>query len=140
MAERYAADGYRVLALADAGIEAVPDEPEDAEQGLRLVGIVAMADPPREAAAVAIAESRSAGITPVMITGDHQLTATSIATRLGMLDDDARVDHRGRAGRRSPTRSFADAGRRASASTPAPTPSRSCASSMPGASRARSWP
>jgi len=87
VAERYAAGGYRVLALADAGIETVPDEPEDAEQGLQLVGIVAMADPPRESAAVAIAEARSAGITPVMITGDHQLTATSIAKRLGMLDD-----------------------------------------------------
>jgi len=87
VAERYAADGYRVLALADAGLDAVPDEPEDAEQGLQLVGIVAMADPPRESAAVAIAEARAAGITPVMITGDHQLTATSIAKRLGMLDD-----------------------------------------------------
>jgi len=87
VAEQYAEDGYRVLALADAGIDTVPDEPEEAEQGLRLVGIVAMADPPREAAAVAIAESRSAGITPVMITGDHKLTATSIARRLGMLDE-----------------------------------------------------
>jgi Ca2+-transporting ATPase len=87
VAERYAKDGYRVLALADAGIEVVPDEPEDAEQGLRLVGVVAMADPPRESAAVAIAEARSAGITPVMITGDHKLTAMSIARRLGMLDD-----------------------------------------------------
>jgi Ca2+-transporting ATPase len=87
VAERYAADGYRVLALADAGIDVVPDEPQEAEQGLRLVGIVAMADPPRESAAVAIAESRSAGITSVMITGDHQLTATAIARRLGMLDD-----------------------------------------------------
>jgi Ca2+-transporting ATPase len=87
VAERYAADGYRVLALADGGIEAVPDEPGDAEEGLRLVGIVAMADPPREAAAIAIEECRSAGITPVMITGDHQLTATAIARRLGLLDD-----------------------------------------------------
>ncbi|MEX1344933.1 MAG: HAD-IC family P-type ATPase, partial [Candidatus Limnocylindrales bacterium] len=87
VAERYAADGYRVLALADAGIDVVPEEPEDAEQGLRLIGIVAMADPPRESAAVAIEAARSAGITPVMITGDHQLTATSIAKRLGMLDD-----------------------------------------------------
>ena len=41
--------------LADAGIEDLPDEPEDAEEGLRLVGIVAMADPPRESAAMAIA-------------------------------------------------------------------------------------
>ncbi|MFZ2099293.1 MAG: cation-transporting P-type ATPase, partial [Oricola sp.] len=87
VAERYAQDGYRVLALADAGIDEVPAETEEAEQGLRLVGIVAMADPPREAAALAIAQSRSAGISPVMITGDHQLTATSIARRLGMLDE-----------------------------------------------------
>jgi Ca2+-transporting ATPase len=87
VAERWAQDGYRVLAMADAGIEKVPAEPEDAEQGLRLVGVVAMADPPREAVAVAIEEARSAGITPVMITGDHQLTATSIARRLNMLDD-----------------------------------------------------
>ncbi len=87
VAERYAQGGYRVLALADAGIDTVPDEPADAEQGLSLVGIVAMADPPREAAAAAIAEARLAGITPVMITGDHRLTAVSIARRLGMLDE-----------------------------------------------------
>ena len=68
-AERYAQDGYRVLALADAGIDTVPEALEAAEQGLRLLGIVAMADPPREAAARAIAESRSAGITPVI---DHR--------------------------------------------------------------------
>ncbi len=87
VAERYAQAGYRVLALADAGIDEVPAELADAEEGLRLVGVVAMADPPRPAAAAAIAASRSAGITPVMITGDHQLTATSIARRLGMLDE-----------------------------------------------------
>jgi Ca2+-transporting ATPase len=85
--EHYAADGYRVLALADGGVAAIPDEPEHAEQGLRLVGVVAIADPPREAAALAIAECRSAGISPVMITGDHHLTATSIAGRLGILGD-----------------------------------------------------
>ncbi|HSM33627.1 MAG TPA: cation-translocating P-type ATPase [Anaerolineae bacterium] len=87
VADRFAQDGYRVLALAEAGIDQVPEDTEEAEQGLRLVGIVAMADPPRDAAAMAIAQSRSAGISPVMITGDHQLTATSIARRLGMLDE-----------------------------------------------------
>jgi Ca2+-transporting ATPase len=86
-AERFATDGYRVLALAEAGVEVVPAEPEEAEQGLRLVGLVAMADPPREAAGSAIAATRAAGITPVMITGDHQLTAVAIARRLGLLDD-----------------------------------------------------
>ena len=73
--------------LADAGIPAVPDDPEAAERDLQLVGIVAMADPPRESAEVAVAAARSAGITPVMITCDHQLTAKAIARRLGMLDD-----------------------------------------------------
>jgi Ca2+-transporting ATPase len=87
-AQRYAEHGYRVLAFADGGVAEVPDDPEDAESGLRLVGVVAMADPPRPAAAAAIASARSAGITPVMITGDHQLTAMSIARRLGMLDDE----------------------------------------------------
>ena len=91
VAERYAQDGYRVLALADGGVAEVPDQPAEAETGLRLVGIVAMADPPRAAAAAAIASARSAGIRAIMITGDHQLTATSIAERLGMLDDDAEV-------------------------------------------------
>jgi Ca2+-transporting ATPase len=87
VAERYAAEGYRVLALADGGVPAIPEQPELAEQGLYLVGVVALADPPREAAARSIAECRSAGISPVMITGDHHLTATSVAGRLGMLDD-----------------------------------------------------
>ena len=64
VAERYAADGYRVLALADGGVPAIPDEPEHAEQGLRLVGIVALADPPREAAARAIAECRRPASAP----------------------------------------------------------------------------
>jgi Ca2+-transporting ATPase len=86
-AEGYAAEGYRVLALADGATPTLPDEPEAAEHGLRLVGIVALADPPREAAAAAIAECRAAGISPVMITGDHHLTATSIAQRLGILGD-----------------------------------------------------
>ena len=86
-AERYALHGYRVLALADGGVDGLPPEPEHAEQDLRLVGVVAMADPPREAAASAIAECRSAGISPVMITGDNDLTATAIAGRLGMLED-----------------------------------------------------
>ena len=88
VAERYANDGYRVLAFADAGIEIVPDHLEDAEDGLQLVGLVGIADPPRAAAAASIASCRAAGIRPVMITGDHPLTARAIARRLGMLDDD----------------------------------------------------
>ena len=57
----------------------MPDDLEDAERDLRLVGVVAMADPPRMAAAHSIAACRAAGISPVMITGDHPLTAAAIA-------------------------------------------------------------
>ena len=99
VAERYAADGYRVLALAEGSLENLPGDAAVAERDLRLVGVVAMADPPREAAATAIAECRSAGITPVMITGDHHLTAASIAGRLGVLGDGREIDHRRRARR-----------------------------------------
>ncbi len=84
---RYAAAGYRVLALAERRIPAVPAEPEHAEGHLRLVGLVAMADPPRAASAASIAACRAAGVTPIMITGDHPLTGTAIARRIGILRD-----------------------------------------------------
>ncbi|MCU0478603.1 MAG: cation-translocating P-type ATPase [Chloroflexi bacterium] len=82
---RYAADGYRVLALAYRDIEAIPADLEHAESSLRLAGIVAMADPPRAASTASIAACRAAGVTPVMITGDHPLTGTAIARRIGIL-------------------------------------------------------
>ncbi len=84
-ARRYAADGYRVLALAEREIPAIPDEREHAEAHLRLAGLVAMADPPRAASADSIAACRAAGVTPIMITGDHPLTAAAIARRIGIL-------------------------------------------------------
>jgi Ca2+-transporting ATPase len=68
-----------------------PRSAEEAETGLRLVGLAAMADPPRPASAPAIDACRRAGVTPVMITGDHPTTARAIAGRLGMVDDDARL-------------------------------------------------
>jgi Ca2+-transporting ATPase len=86
---RYAADGYRVLALAERTISAVPDALERAEARLRLAGLVAMADPPRQASAASIAACRGAGVTPIMITGDHPLTAAAIARRLGILEPGA---------------------------------------------------
>jgi len=86
-AERLADDGYRVLAVAERSLAEVPDPLETAEQELRLLGLVAMADPPRATAAPAIAACRAAGITPVMISGDHLLTAGAIARRLGILDE-----------------------------------------------------
>jgi Ca2+-transporting ATPase len=85
VAERYAADGYRVLALAERSMKDVPARLDDAESGVRLVGLVGMADPPRAASAPSIEQCRAAGITPIMITGDHPLTAASIARRIGVL-------------------------------------------------------
>jgi len=86
-ADRYAFAGYRVLALAG---RTLPDgRLEDlatAERDLVLYGLVAMADPPRPESAAAVAACKAAGITPVMITGDHAATGEAIAERLGFLD------------------------------------------------------
>jgi len=88
IANRYADDGYRVLALAERSVADVPARLDDAEHGLRLLGIVGMADPPRPESAPSIAAARAAGITPIMITGDHPLTARAIARRIGILGPD----------------------------------------------------
>jgi P-type Ca2+ transporter type 2C len=81
--------GYRVLAVASAHRNDVPDRLEDAETGLRLLGLVAIADPPKAAAADTVAACKKAGITPILITGDHPATARAIAARAGILDDDS---------------------------------------------------
>ncbi len=91
VADRHAANGYRVLAIAERTLDAVPSAIESAEERLTLLGIVAMADPPRPEVVDAVAAARGAGITPVMITGDHALTAVAIARRLDILTGDARV-------------------------------------------------
>ncbi|MBL9100938.1 MAG: cation-translocating P-type ATPase [Myxococcales bacterium] len=80
--------GLRVLAVATGRGEA--------EDGLQLLGLVGMADPPRPEAIEAIARARSAGIRTVMITGDHPITARAIAGELGLLangEDPAEVVH-----------------------------------------------
>ena len=73
MAER----GLRVLAIAVA--------PAGVEQGATLTGLIGIADPPRTEAIEAVAAARAAGITTVMITGDHLLTARAIARELGIV-------------------------------------------------------
>ncbi|MBT0652868.1 cation-translocating P-type ATPase [Geomobilimonas luticola] len=86
--EQMADQGLRVLALAMRRWERVPDLLEsDVEAGLTLIGLVGMLDPPREEAVAAVALCRGAGITPVMITGDHPVTARVIARRVGILTD-----------------------------------------------------
>jgi Ca2+-transporting ATPase len=87
-AEKMAAAGLRVLAIARRDWPVVPDKlsPDEVEIDLAFVGFVGLIDPPRPEAAQAVAECRVAGITPVMITGDHPLTAQAIAIRLGIIE------------------------------------------------------
>ena len=79
-----AQDGFRVLAVAAADRPAATAA-DDLEQGLRLLGLIGILDPPRRSAATTIADCQAAGITPVLITGDHPATARAIATELGIL-------------------------------------------------------
>jgi Ca2+-transporting ATPase len=88
-AERMAADGMRVLAF---GLRRFREKPrrydaETAEQGLEFLGLVGLIDPPREEAKDAIELCRTAGIVPIMITGDHPLTARAVGRRLGLADE-----------------------------------------------------
>ncbi len=88
VADRFADAGYRVLALAERSSSRPVEPVEGLDHDLSLLGLVAIADPPRDGVAHAIASCRAAGITPVMITGDHPRTARAIARRLGLVDDD----------------------------------------------------
>jgi P-type Ca2+ transporter type 2C len=90
-AERLAAQGLRVLAVAERRLDRLPAGIDDAESGLTFLGLVGLMDPPRDEAAAAVAECLAAGITPVMITGDHPATARAIAERLGIVDQGGRV-------------------------------------------------
>ena len=91
--ERMAAEGLRVLAVAMRRWPALPEplEAENIETRLTFVGLVGLMDPPRAEAREAVRLCRSAGITPVMITGDHPATARAIAARLGIVADDGEV-------------------------------------------------
>lgn len=82
-----AAQGFRVLGYAAKLLPALPATLDAAtlETGLAFLGFASLIDPPRPAARQAVAECRAAGIIPVMITGDHPLTAQAIARQLGIL-------------------------------------------------------
>ncbi len=87
--ESMSRDALRVLAVASKTIEKLPGNltSEELENDLSFVGLVGMIDPPRPEAKVAVATCRKAGIKPVMITGDHVVTASAIAKELGILED-----------------------------------------------------
>jgi Ca2+-transporting ATPase len=86
-AHRMAAEGLRMLAFARRHFATPPPvEPEYVETELEFLGLAGLLDPSRAEAAAAIADCVSAGIVPVMITGDHPETARAVARRLGLLD------------------------------------------------------
>ncbi len=92
-AERMAAGGLRVLALACRDFAQRPSDfsVSTIETELCFLGLVGLLDPPRPEAREAVRLCRTAGIAPVMITGDHPATARAIAMRLGMADADSPV-------------------------------------------------
>ena len=79
-------DALRVLGVAFKDVDTVI-APEEMEKGLVIVGIVGMIDPPRIEVKDSITEAKNAGITPIMITGDHKNTAVAIAKELGIATD-----------------------------------------------------
>jgi len=83
-AAQMANDGLRVLAFAEKRMQNSALSQKDAESGLTFVGLAAFSDPPRPDVPQAIAACLTAGIRPVMITGDHPLTAKALATQIGL--------------------------------------------------------
>jgi P-type Ca2+ transporter type 2C len=88
--DRLAANGLRVLGAAFKPMDALPEpvNPETVEHGLVFTGMFGMIDPPRVEVKQAVKDCHTAGIRPVMITGDHPLTAQAIARELDITRDD----------------------------------------------------
>lgn len=92
----FAESGYRVLAVGSMRTGTEPGEVDAATAPLRLLGLLAIADPPKSSARATVAACRAAGITPVLITGDHPATALAIARQVGIVDDGDRLVVTGR--------------------------------------------
>ncbi len=91
--EEMSREALRVLAVSVREISDIPSDAtsEVIENELTLIGLVAMIDPPREEAKQAVKLCKRAGIKPVMITGDHIVTASAIAKKLGILEEGGRA-------------------------------------------------
>lgn len=90
--QKWSSQGLRVLAFASKRIEELVKSTEAVldlsyENDLEFLGLMAEMDPPREESFEAVAECRRAGIKPIMITGDHKITASAIAKRIGIMED-----------------------------------------------------
>lgn len=87
MNEHYSMNGLRVLAFAYKVLPAPASLSLEFEDDLTFLGLISMMDPPREESAEAVSKCIQAGIKPIMITGDHKITAAAIAKRIGILKD-----------------------------------------------------
>ncbi len=86
LAEELASQGYRVLAFAMKELKVSDTKDQNTlESDMRFLGLAALIDPPRKEAKAAVKECQTAGITPVMITGDHPATALAIARQIGLV-------------------------------------------------------
>lgn len=88
--DELAARGHRILGFAFRYWDELPANPDTAihESGLQFLGLAGIIDPPREEVFEAVAQCKTAGIVPVMITGDHPITAKTIAQRIGILSSE----------------------------------------------------
>lgn len=84
-------NGLRVLAFAYREFPENKDITMEDEENYTFIGLISMIDPPREESAAAVADCIVAGIKPVMITGDHKITASAIAKQIGILRDGDRA-------------------------------------------------
>ena len=85
----FSRNGLRVLAFAYKAAKNGTTPGVDDENDLVFLGLISMMDPPREESKAAVAECVEAGIKPVMITGDHRVTAAAIAKKIGILKDES---------------------------------------------------
>jgi len=83
---RFSENGLRVLAFAYKEVEENHVLSLNSENGFIFIGLISMVDPPREESKEAVADAKRAGIRPVMITGDHKITATAIARQIGIFE------------------------------------------------------
>lgn len=87
--EAFSKEGLRVLGFAYKEIPADHQLTLEDEDHLTFIGMISMMDPPRDESAEAVKECKQAGIRPIMITGDHKVTAAAIAKRIGILKDES---------------------------------------------------
>ena len=87
--QSFSREGLRVLGFAYKAVSAEEELSLEDENNLTFLGLIAMMDPPREESMAAVVEFKRAGIRPIMITGDHKVTAAAIAKRIGILEDES---------------------------------------------------